>query len=367
MERRLKHRLPNITGLLVISGLGTGFALIHALHAVQYEYSLLSFTYGVFLPSLLALSLIGGSVWLWSQEVDTSDTKRVGVWALLGAVMIGLGTALTILYEGTRGVDMAAPLFIISNSATGGALLGFIIGVYDVRRQAASDRANQLSKQLGVLNRVLRHDIRNDANVIQGNASLILSENKRGEEHAKKIQKQAADLVRLGEQARTIERMLQEGNKQQEPVDLVPVINRCCDRLERDYPEGRITRALPDRLLVTTTPLIDSAFRNVIENALEHTNKATPQVKISAGPCLVDGEEYVEVRIADNGPGIPEKEIEVLDRGFETDLEHTSGVGLWLANWLVTETGGHLTFEENAPEGAVVCLRFELTEDAVNL
>jgi signal transduction histidine kinase len=67
--------------------------------------------------------------------------------------------------------------------------------------------------------------------------------------------------------------------------------------------------------------------------------------------------DAVEIVVADDDPGIPEEEIEILERGEETGLEHTSGLGLWLVHWIVTESGGSVAFESSDTGGSVVRLR----------
>jgi nitrogen-specific signal transduction histidine kinase len=49
--------------------------------------------------------------------------------------------------------------------------------------------------------------------------------------------------------------------------------------------------------------------------------------------------------IDDNGPGIPQPEIDILESGNETALEHGSGLGLWLANWGTKQLEGNLSFD----------------------
>lgn len=64
------------------------------------------------------------------------------------------------------------------------------------------------------------------------------------------------------------------------------------------------------------------------------------------------------VDIIDNGPGIPEEELAVFDRAFETQLDHSSGLGLWLVHWIVTESETQIQFEEKSPEGTRIRLQF---------
>ena len=63
------------------------------------------------------------------------------------------------------------------------------------------------------------------------------------------------------------------------------------------------------------------------------------------------------VRVADDGPSIPETEIDVLREDVETSSTfHGTGVGLWVMQWCVESLGGELSFEENEPRGNVVSI-----------
>ena len=87
----------------------------------------------------------------------------------------------------------------------------------------------------------------------------------------------------------------------------------------------------------------------------ENDDAATPRVEITARTPTIDG-GVVELTIADNGPGIPTDEKEVLLDGEETPLKHGSGLGLWIVNWIITRTGGRISFERNEPRGSRVTL-----------
>jgi len=226
----------------------------------------------------------------------------------------------------------------------------------DHQLATARDEATQLNRHLTVLNRVFRHDLRNSANVIQGHAELLVEEtNDAIGDSARTIRDQATDLVTLSEQVRDIERILQSESYERQPVDLVELISTQLDRVERDRPAVETDGPNLDRCLVSAHPLVESAIRNVVDNAVEHNDKQTPRVDVT----LSQSENWVEVRIADNGPGIPDDEVAVLERGYETPLEHTNGLGLWLVSWIVRESGGEVDFQERSPRGSVVSVQFE--------
>jgi K+-sensing histidine kinase KdpD len=65
-------------------------------------------------------------------------------------------------------------------------------------------------------------------------------------------------------------------------VDIVPLIETCCEQIDRDYPNVDINVSLPEETLICAHPLINSALRNVIEDAVEHNNREHPRVKIES-------------------------------------------------------------------------------------
>jgi signal transduction histidine kinase len=60
------------------------------------------------------------------------------------------------------------------------------------------------------------------------------------------------------------------------------------------------------------------------------------------------------VEITDTGPGIPESErAAVFDDQPLSQLSHGSGLGLWLAKWVVENYGGQLSYERRGGETTV--------------
>ena len=349
-------------GLAAILGTGAGLLALHFVHALSAGENLRTFLLGILLPMGFAAGILLGGAWIRQRAIDDRHFLRAAGWCVAGAAALGVGAGLTILYQQAEGVTVSDQLFVVVNAASGGGLAGLVVGVYDTRQRTARAEADQLTRHLTVLNRVLRHDIRNNANVIQGNAELLTDgpgDPADPVERARIIKRQAADLVELGEYAKEIERLLHGDDAEREVVDLTAHAETCCEQLSREYPDADIDASLPDDLPVLAHPLISSALLNLTENAIEHNDKPTPRVEIESTTTARGGVEFATVRIADNGPGIPDGELVALERGYETDLEHTSGLGLWLVNWIAIESGGEVWFEENDPTGTVACLRLQ--------
>ncbi|KTG09614.1 PAS domain-containing sensor histidine kinase, partial [Haloferax profundi] len=138
-------------------------------------------------------------------------------------------------------------------------------------------------QRLRVLNRVLRHDLRNDMNVILGHADLLLDERIPAEtkDHARTIKRKARSLVELGEQTRQIDTTLDRGSDGLTPVEIVDRIETQLDDIESDYPRAIIHRDLPGEQWVYADDLVESALKNLIDNALEHNDRILPEVSVT--------------------------------------------------------------------------------------
>lgn len=52
-----------------------------------------------------------------------------------------------------------------------------------------------------------------------------------------------------------------------------------------------------------------------------------------------------QIEISDDSPGVPAAELDSLDTGAETQLHHTTGLGLWQIKWAVRTIGGSTPFD----------------------
>jgi PAS domain S-box-containing protein len=209
------------------------------------------------------------------------------------------------------------------------------------------DSKQQLERQrnkIHVLNRVLRHDIRNDANVILGYAELLKEGETNSEEAADAILNRANDLVRLSDQARGIETLSSE-EPAGKPVDVASRLREIVDQYAADYPDADIRFEGPESVLARAIGLIDSAFDNLLENALEHSDRSNPVVTVRVADHIDSSPDVVSIEVEDDGPGIPSPALEVIETGDETPLEHAHGLGLWLVSWIVSESDGSVEFE----------------------
>jgi len=148
-----------------------------------------------------------------------------------------------------------------------------------------------------------------------------------------------------------------------EPIDLTAVLTDECRKARDTYENAdiRIDDGFPTGVEVAATELLSSVFRNLLTNAITHNDKPTPEVTIS-------GEERgdsVVVRVADNGPGIPEdRREEIFGRGEQGLESPGSGIGLYLVDTLVEIYDGDIEIIDNEPEGSVFSLTLQKAESA---
>jgi PAS domain S-box-containing protein len=201
-------------------------------------------------------------------------------------------------------------------------------------------------QRLAVLNRVLRHNIRNDLDIVLAHASEIDDPATR-----EPIRDTAQELAALATKARAVGRAMAATSEPPTEVDLVAVLTDVADQYGQRAAEVTVTA--PDSLVVTThEQVVRTVADELVENAVVHAGDA-PAVTTT----LTETADGVELTVADNGPGISDHDLNALEEGMESQLSHATGLGLWLVQWAVTQLGGEMDIADRDPTGTVVTIR----------
>jgi len=224
---------------------------------------------------------------------------------------------------------------------THGRVTGRIVTLHDITEHYRQQQ------RLEVLNRVFRHNVRTNIQVIVGYADYL--QNRNSEHKARKVQQKALEIEEIGEKIRAILDIFEQGRKETEPRQLTAMLKECVRSVRESYPEVSIETDIgpPDAYV---DDILQKVFLNLIENAAQHNTASEPVVRIST---TRDGER-VRITVEDNGPGIDEDELRLVENEKETPLEHGSGFGLALAVWGIEIVGGEISFESNESTGTVV-------------
>ncbi|WP_435063244.1 histidine kinase N-terminal 7TM domain-containing protein [Halobaculum sp. EA56] len=224
-----------------------------------------------------------------------------------------------------------------------GRVVGYTVTFADVTDREAR------RQRLEVLNRVLRHNLRNDMTVVVGNADLLTERVDEDDRPlADAISRRGRALQRLGEKARDVEEVLDDAAAARE-VAAAEVCRDVVRDVRESYPDADVAVDVPSDLrLVVRERVLRVVIGNLVENGIEHGDGATVRVAVRVDD---DGVRFV---VADDGPGIPEAELESIRSGTETALSHGSGLGLWVVRWGTRLLGADLSFDDRDTTGTVV-------------
>jgi len=240
-----------------------------------------------------------------------------------------------------------------------GSNLAYAIDSVQTRKELV-----QREQRLQVFNRILRHNLRNDLNVVLGRAENIGEKFPPAAKEAEVIEQKASELIEISEKAREVGKTLDREDSTKSQVDVTECVERTCEEFRQSYPEAEITTQIPESLCVFADKTLEAAISELVENAIEH-NDDDPSVTVTVSNTEED-REWIEVTVSDDGPGIPAEEREVLTEGEETALHHGSGLGLWLTNWIVGKFGGEVTFDDYHTNGGAVTLRLQRAVEPVS-
>ena len=286
-------------------------------------------------------------------------------------IPIILVTALDSREDLIRGLNAGADEFL-AKPVNGPELRARIRSMLRIKRQHDRLRAN-LKLRRDLANMIV-HDMRVPLGAIMLYCQLIRQRGKLGAEDR-------TDLEVVDSQARRVDgfvnEMLQiakmEGGKlilQKTRVDL----NELVDRISEVHSAVAASRGihlhfdLPSEapVLELDASLFDRVLDNLLSNALK-VSRAGQTVRLEVSylkPSAAEGKgaPKVELRLSDQGPGVPEDQRELIFDMFKVvEMGETKasqvGLGLTFARQVVEAHGGRLWMEPNEPQGSIFLLR----------
>lgn len=237
------------------------------------------------------------------------------------------------------------------------------------RQQRQVEEQNELlqrrNAELALLNQIVRHDIRNDVAVILAWGDTLEDHiDDAGEEYLDRMVTAGGHITNITETLGDFLQVLQSNaDPELRPIELEPLLRNEVEKARSAHEDASITMTanLDNSQTVAATELLSSVFRNLLNNAVSHNDKAEPEIRVTAE----GDQDQVTVRIADNGPGIPDgQKDEIFGRG-EMGLESAgSGIGLYLVDTLVDMYGGDVIISDNEPTGSVFTVMLDKANDA---
>lgn len=188
----------------------------------------------------------------------------------------------------------------------------------------------QFITRLEVFNRILRHNLRNQLEIINSHAEVLDDT-----EHKEAILRATGKLATLGTRARRIDHIMSK-DRQPTTVDFAEQIKSMLDEVETS--DVAVTTSFPDdATVVTDAEILTIVLRSPLENAVMYAESSV----VISGKSTKTG---CTIEISDDGPGIPTAELNSLAAERETPLQHSRGLGLWELKWGVDKLDGDLSF-----------------------
>lgn len=319
--------------------------------------SLLSPTSVMF--NVLTLAFTGGiaaaGVWLARSDVEVARYPRVAKWTAAFALTF-LAINLFIMLQFPDGTLFGNLVWALWSVYVGGAG-GVTVGAFEaraitraVRAEREAVEAEHVERQrqwLDYLNSILRHEVLNNASIIQGYARLLLEEedlDPRADGYVETIERQSRDMTDVIRDVRVLVQAADQ-IEYREPIDVAAVLADELGDLRATYPEVETELTVDGDAYVPADDLLPRIFSNILANAVEHNPSESPSVSVR----IETSPEVVRVNIADDGPGVSDAERESL---FERSQED-HGLGLYLVRVLAERYDGTVELAETGEDGSV--------------
>lgn len=308
------------------------------------------------------------------KQPNGRDSKTVALEHIQDAFEDG-DTLFEYTHQRADGTEFPAEVKISQFQYEGERVLHSLVRDITERKEDER-RIEQQRDNLEILNKMVRHDIRNDLQVILGYAETLDARLDGDDEaYVEHVLSSARHAIEITSTARDVSEVMLDSESDLVPVRFRHVLESEIEDVRTSYQQAVVetTGPLPD-VPVLADELLESVFRNLLKNAINHNDKEVPRVGVSA--TRRDG--HVRLRVADNGPGIRDTRKEIIFEEGEQGIDSEgSGLGLYLVKTLTDQYGGEVWVEDRdgstlpdgsedspaeEPEGAVFVVNLQIAE-----
>ena len=232
--------------------------------------------------------------------------------------------------------------------------------------RAQVHRASRLSA-IGTLAAGVAHEIRNPLVAVRTFLQLV-PERMNDPEFMTKFR--ALSLSEIDRITKLITQLLSFSRSHDRPmasVNVKGVVEKIVDLLRLEAGKRSVQVELlddePVPLVHGDAEQIEQVVLNVVLNAIQATPMESKVVVHIQTARTLTGEAQVRVEVTDQGPGIPPENLDALFTPFFTTKEQGTGLGLAVAQQIMTEHGGSLEVVSPPGEGATFSITLPALAD----
>jgi PAS domain S-box-containing protein len=261
----------------------------------------------------------------------------------------------------------------------GGHFFSGIVRDISERKEAAKDKEyrdmlekfNQeleglvAERTMNLLAMTLADRVRNPASVIGATANRVLRKSECSEKARGSFELIIDEAGKLDKTVKDFQNMLKSRQTLFHYEDVCGIVRDVLPVIEKEANRKHIVLFvdLPDRPLKINADrnLLKMAVFTVLKNAVELT---PDEGKVTI--VVVGDENRIQVRVSDNGYGIPEEYIDAIFDPFSPDHTYRFGMGLPLVKQIVTEHMGKISVRSEIGKGATVTMVFPVRWSDMN-
>ena len=317
------------------------------------------------------------------EDIDRTLLRLQGLFILIGLVMIlfialasrkvitvGLRPLATVEATAERIAegDLTARLPDIKPNTEVGRLvntLNMMLGRIEESFAARVDSESKLRRFVADAS----HELRTPITAIRGFAELHRQGAVTGEEKTKeligRIENESKRMGSLVEDLLLLARLDQSREMKAEPVNLSKLVSDAVESARAAGPNHVVNFSNSDDEIYALgdNDRIHQVVANLLANARTHTPAGT-KIDVS----VIQSEDGVRIRIADNGPGLSEKDqSRIFERFYRADASRVrtdgegTGLGLSIVDAVMRAHAGQVSVESELGKGAAFTLFFPIS------
>lgn len=322
-----------------------GGYLIHAVPMDDVEATIDNLIVIVAVSGLIVLALVTVVVWLSVQRGLRPIEKMIGTAGLIAAGDLS---------HRVEHVDSGTEVGRLGSALN--TMLGRIETSF-AEKESSERRLRQFVADAS-------HELRTPLTSIRGYAELfrsgVASDPATLERVMVRIESEGARMGKLVEDLLLLARLDQRRPLEQEPVDLISLVDDVVMDARLTEPDRSITYEHPrDAVIIGDADRLRQVMLNLLTNARVYTDPETPvQVAIQTTG------DNVQIRVSDSGPGMTsEHASKAFDRFYRVDISRArssggSGLGLSIVASIVEAHGGTVHLDTSPDDGTTVTLEF---------